>query len=173
MIDTVSISEPKEQVHWFLSKSGINHSPVCVMLIRGDGEYRVLLVGTWRYDVNVEDTAAEALLSFTKTKPLRDSEEINSAEILEPTESTIFGNDPFKIRWRGSQNGSAGDNFFSILRHRDGNFSIERLQAGKEIESCVRGESELAIWNIASNGQVGFSNIVHLGYDPELKPKAE
>ena len=73
----------------------------------------------------------------------------------------------------GVTNGSESDNFFSVLRHRDGNATIERLQTGKEFEACVRGESELAIWNIASDGQIGFSNTVHLSYDPDLKTEPD
>jgi len=169
MVDVVSKLESDEQVAWFIAKSSINQSPVCVMLLRADGEYRVVAVGTWRYDMSPDDNAAEALFSFMNKKPLAAGETINKAEILEPAERRVFGNDPFKIRWKGSQNGSESDNFFSVLRHRDGHISIVRLQTGREFEACVRGESELAIWNIASDGQIGFSNTVHLKYDPDLK----
>jgi hypothetical protein len=91
---------------------------------------------------------------------------------LEPVDRTVFGDDPIKIHWKGSQTGSESDNFFHLV-HREGNFSIEQLQFGKEeFEVCIKGESELAIWNIASNGQIAFSNTIRLGYDPNFMARA-
>ena len=176
MVDAVTRVEPREQPDWFVSKSCISQSPVCVMLAKVAGEYRVLLVGTWRYEVNIDDDTAESLLSFTNTDP----NAVTEAEILEPADRTVLGNDDFKVRWKSSSLASPnapldgnvlGGNFFFIQRHRDGNFSVKRLVIGKEFETCVRGDSELAIWNIPSSGQIEFSKVVHLGYDPNLDVK--
>ena len=172
IFDAVTKVESKEQVGALVSRSSINQSPVCVMLAKVNDDYRVLLVGTWQFEFKVDDSTAAYLFTFTETQSQVAGEELGKLEILEPADGAVFGDDEFKVRWKSSSKASQketqSDNFFFIQRHRDGNFTVERLEASKEFESCVRGDSELAIWNIRSDGQVEFSDAVHLGYDPSL-----
>ena len=142
------------------------------MLAREGDAYRVLALGIWQYELSLVDTTPEAFFRAVEEAVPAGGAEAEGAfesckpEILAPMSGEVIGNDAFKVKWR-VQRTSKEDNLYCVAMGSAGMMTIKRLEAGKEFEQHVRSSSELAIWNLAGNGRIEFSNPVRLVYDPD------
>ncbi len=172
MVETEMQRELESQPAWFIARSSVYRGPVCVVIAREGDVYRVLAVGIWQYELGLVDTTPEAFFrAVDEAIPAGDAEpegalEPGKPEILAPTIGEVIGNDAFKVKWR-VQGAGKEDNFFCVAMGSAGMMTIKRLEAGKVFEESVRCSSEIAIWNLAGNGRIEFSNLVQLVYDPE------
>lgn len=172
MVETEMQTELESQPAWFIARSSIYRGPVCVVIAREGDAYRVLAVGIWDYELALVDSTAETFFrAVAEAAPAGGAEaevalEPGVPEILIPTSGKVIGNDAFKVKWRVQGTGKE-DHFFCVAMGSAGMMTIKRLEVGKDFEEHVRSTSELAIWNLAGNGRIEFSNPVRLVYDPD------
>ena len=169
MIETTKTGDVEEQLNPIVSRSQVIGSPTIVIMKRGETDYGVLAVGTWRWDVcpsKPTDLSIFEIASGTKSNLV---DPPGKATILEPLDNASHGNDPFKIRWQSDKREGSELSYLAIKCNPDGVVTIDTLTPDNDFEIVIRGDTRLEIWTVARDGRIAISDPVSYRYDPELK----
>lgn len=169
MIETTRTAAMEKQLYPFVSRSQVIGSPTIVIMKRGEFNYSVLTVGTWRWDVGPSkptDPSIFALSSATKSSPAGSP---SKATILEPHDNSICGNEPVKIRWRSDKREGVELSHFAIKCDDFGTVTIDTLTPDDDFEIEIRSDTLLEIWTVGSDGEIAISDPVNYCYATGLK----